>query len=109
MANSHYTFHSEQIVSHYNQKRNGKPSGQTRRNVVDIKNNVGTKSVNVYDASGKQMQTNSKQLNAGEIIKIKANVFIPGLFKDCQGNSCKKAIQNSPKSRKNRKTRKQRK
>ena len=107
---SHYTFHSEQIVSHYNKNSNGKPSGQTRRNVVDIKNNTGTKAVNIYDASGKQIQTNSKPLNQGEIEKIKANIFIPGLFKDCEGNSCKKAVQNGPKSRKNRcKTRKQRK
>ena len=106
---SHYTFHSEQIVSHYNQKTNGKPSGQTRRNVVDIKNNTGTKAVNIYDASGKQIQTNSKPLNAEEITNIKANIFIPGLFKDCEGNSCKKAVQTGPKSHKNRKTRKQRK
>jgi hypothetical protein len=107
-ADPHYTFHSEQIASHYTSK-NGKPSGQTRRNVVDIQNNTGTKSVNVYDASGKQIQANSKPLNQEEIQKIRANIFIPGLFNDCQGKPCKKAIQNGSKTRKNRKTRKQRK
>ncbi len=112
-ADSHYTFHSEQIASHYTSK-NGKPSGQTRRNVVDIQNNTGTKSVNVYDASGKQIQTNSKPLNQEEIQKIRAKIFIPGLFNDCQGEPCN-AIRNarhggkSRKARKARKTRKARK
>lgn len=101
-ADSHYTFHSEQIASHYTSK-NGKPSGQTRRNVVDIQNNTGTKSVNIYDASGKQIQTNSKPLNQEEIEKIRANIFIPGLFNDCQGKPCN-AIRNVRKARKSRRS-----
>jgi hypothetical protein len=109
-ADSHYTFHSEQIASHYTSK-NGKPSGQTRRNVVDIQNNTGTKSVNVYDASGKQIQTNSKPLNQEEIQKIRANIFIPGLFNDCQEKPCNaiRNVRHGGKSRKARKTRKTRK
>jgi hypothetical protein len=75
---NHFSYHSEQVHSDF---RNGK--GQTRRNIVDVKNGAGTKSVEVYDASGKVKTKKEKVLTESELNCIKRNQFIPGLFKDC--------------------------
>jgi hypothetical protein len=75
---NHFSYHSEQVHSDFH---NGK--GQTRRNVVDVKNGKGTKSVEVYDASGKVKNRKEKVLTDTELSCIKRNQFIPGLFKDC--------------------------
>jgi hypothetical protein len=75
---NHFSYHSEQVHSDFH---NGK--GQTRRNIVDVKNGAGTKSVEVYDASGKVKSRKEKVLTDTELGCIKRNQFIPGLFKDC--------------------------
>ena len=75
---NHFSYHSEQVHSDFH---NGK--GQTRRNIVDVKNGAGTKSVEVYDASGKVKNRKEKTLTESELSCIKRNQFIPGLFKDC--------------------------
>lgn len=75
---NHFSYHSEQVHSEF---RNGK--GQTRRNVVNVKDGKGIKSVELYDASGKVKGRKEKVLTAKELNCIKTNQFIPGLFKDC--------------------------
>ena len=74
----HFSYHSEQIHSSF---MNGK--GQTRRNIVNIKNGKGTKAIETYTANGKLINRNEKQLNETEVYSIRNNKFIPGLFKDC--------------------------
>jgi YD repeat-containing protein len=104
MDNSpHYNYHSEEIVSHYT-ANNGRSKGNTRRNVVDVHNNAGTKSVNTYDASGKLVHQASKPLNEVEIQNIKSRIFMPGLFKDVNKDNKTSAIKTMRKNR--RKTRK---
>jgi hypothetical protein len=75
---NHFSYHSEQVHSAY---VNGK--GQTRRNIVDIKDGKGMKAVETYTVDGKLKQRNEKQLTANELDCIQKNKFIPGLFKDC--------------------------
>ena len=75
---NHYSYHSEQVHSAF---ANGK--GQTRRNIVDIKNGHGYKSVEIYRVDGTQIQRVEKHLSKSELDCIKRNKFIPGLFKDC--------------------------
>ena len=77
-ARKHFSYHSEQVHSAF---VNGR--GQTRRNIVSIANGKGKKIVETYDAAGKKVDRKEKALNAGELKKIGANQFIPGLFKDC--------------------------
>lgn len=74
MSSQKFDYHSEQI----NSKNN-----KTRRNIVNIANNKGTKRVEEYDSQGKIIHTREKPLNSSEIGKIKNNIFIPGLFKNC--------------------------
>jgi hypothetical protein len=74
----HFSYHSEQVHSVF-----VKGKGQTRRNVVDIKNGQGTKAVETYSVDGKLRRRNEKQLTPAELDCIKRNKFIPGLFKDC--------------------------
>jgi hypothetical protein len=74
-----FNYHSEQV----NQNEN-----KTRKNIVNIKNNKGTKRVEEYDSAGKLIRKSEKPLSKPQIRKIKKNIFIPGLFKDCIGNSC---------------------
>lgn len=71
-----FAFHSEQVHSTY---ENGEQ--QTKKNVVNIKNGKGTKTVTVMK-NGKT-KSSTKKLNTAEIKKIKQNQFIPGLFKPC--------------------------
>ena len=78
MSMNHFSYHSEQVHSEF---RNGK--GQTRRNIVNVKNGKGTKSVELYDVSGNIKNRKEKALSAKELSCIKGNKFIPGLFKDC--------------------------
>lgn len=74
----HFSYHSEQVHSAF---QNGK--GQTRRNIVDIKEGKGTKAVETYDVNGKRVSRQEKTLTASELECIQKNKFIPGLFKDC--------------------------
>jgi hypothetical protein len=75
---NHFSYHSEQVHSVF---VNGK--GQTRRNIVDIKDGKGIKAVETYTVDGKRKQRNEKQLTSNELECIQKNKFIPGLFKDC--------------------------
>ena len=75
---NHFSYHSEQIHSAF---KNGK--GQTRRNVVDIKNGKGYKAVETYQADGKRKSRVQKDLSIQELQCIQKSKFIPGLFKDC--------------------------
>jgi 2-methylcitrate dehydratase PrpD len=74
----HFSYHSEQVHSTF---ENGK--GQTRRNVVDIKNGKGTKAVEEYKPDGTRKNRKEKALTQKELECIKKGKFIPGLFKDC--------------------------
>jgi hypothetical protein len=69
-----FHYHSEQIHS---------TKGQTRRNIVNIKNGKGYKAVETYDKRGKLVNKTRKNLKKSEMSCIKKNKFIPGLFKDC--------------------------
>lgn len=73
-----FTYHSEQVHSTF---ENGK--GQTRRNVVNIKNGKGTKAVEEYSADGTRKNRKEKELTAKELECIQKGQFIPGLFRDC--------------------------
>lgn len=79
----HFAYHSEQMHSSF---VNGK--GQTRRNIVSIANGKGKKVVETYNAAGKALHRKEKKLSAEEMKKIGANIFIPGLFKDCEAKGC---------------------
>jgi hypothetical protein len=74
----HFSYHSEQVHSAFT-----KGKGETRRNVVSIKDGKGFKAVEVYRADGKVKTRKEKQLTTSELDCIKRNKFIPGLFKDC--------------------------
>jgi hypothetical protein len=74
----HFSFHSEQVHSAF---ENGK--GQTRRNIVDIKNGEGYKAVETYTAKGDLKGRKEKKLTKEELECIQKNKFVPGLFKDC--------------------------
>jgi len=73
-----FTYHSEQVHSVF---KNGK--GQTRRNIVDIKNGEGYKAVETYTAKGDLKGRKEKKLTKEELECIQKNKFVPGLFKDC--------------------------
>jgi hypothetical protein len=88
-----FSYKSEQVHSVF-----VKGKGQTRRNIVDIKNGQGIKAVETYTVDGKLKDRNEKQLTQTELDCIKRNKFVPGLFKDCI-----KPLKSSNKSRKTRK------
>ena len=69
-----FNYHSEQV--------NANPN-KTRKNIVNISNNKGTKRVEEYDSTGALIHEVEKPLTKPQIHKIKNNIFIPGLFKDC--------------------------
>jgi hypothetical protein len=75
---NHFSYHSEQVHSTF---QNGR--GETRRNIVSIKNGKGYKAVETYTAEGKLKKKTQKDLTASELGCIQRNKFIPGLFKDC--------------------------
>lgn len=96
----HFSYHSEQVHSAF---QNGK--GQTRRNIVDIKDGKGTKAVETYDANGKRLSRQEKKLTASELDCIQRNKFVPGLFKDCVKplqSSRTKPLRSSAKTRRRR-------
>ena len=74
----HFSYHSEQVHSVFQ-----KGKGQTRRNIVDIKDGKGTKAVETYDVNGKRISRKEKNLTSSELECIQRNKFVPGLFKDC--------------------------
>ncbi len=74
----HFSYHSEQVHSSFQ-----KGKGQTRRNIVDIKDGKGSKAVETYDVNGKRISRQEKKLTSSELECIQRNKFIPGLFKDC--------------------------
>lgn len=73
-----FSYHSEQVHSTFH-----KGKGETRRNIVDIKNGKGVKAVETYDASGARKSRKEKKLTPKELACIRRNKFIPGLFRDC--------------------------
>lgn len=75
---NHFSYHSEQVHSSF---QNGR--GETRRNIVSIRDGKGTKAVETYKADGSLLQRNEKHLTQTELDCIQRNKFIPGLFKDC--------------------------
>jgi len=74
----HFSYHSDQTHAMF---RNGK--GQTRRNIVSVKDGKGKKIVEFYDVDGKQVKHSEKSLTQKELDHIQQNRFIPGLFKNC--------------------------
>lgn len=93
----HFSYHSEQVHSFY---EDGK--GQTRRNVVDIKDGKGIKAVETYAVDGTLKSRKEKHLTSTELECIKKNKFVPGLFKDCI-----RPLKNNTSTRKARPKRKQ--
>ena len=75
---NHFSYHSEQVHSTF---QNGK--GETRRNIVSIKDGKGYKAVETYKADGTLKKKSQKDLTASELACIERNKFIPGLFQDC--------------------------
>jgi hypothetical protein len=75
---SHFSYHSEQVHSAF---ANGR--GETRRNIVNIKNGKGYKAVETYGSNGKVKTKKRIPLKPKELACIRRNKFIPGLFKDC--------------------------
>jgi hypothetical protein len=73
-----FIYSSEQSISTY---RHGK--GQTRRNIVSIRDGKGIKAVETYTSDGKYLNRKEKPLTEKELECIQKNKFIPGLFKDC--------------------------
>jgi hypothetical protein len=73
-----FSYHSEQVHSTFEKGR-----GQTRRNIVNIRNGKGTKAVEVYSADGTKQSRKEKDLTPKELDCIRRNKFVPGLFKDC--------------------------
>ena len=73
-----FSYHSEQVHSLF---KHGK--GQTRRNIVSIRNGKGTKAVETYTANGKQVKRKELPLTRTELECIQSNTFVPGLFKEC--------------------------
>ena len=69
-----FNYHSEQINSNNN---------RTHKKIVAIENNKGVKRVEEYDSTGSLIHNIEKPLNKTQISKIKQNIFIPALFKDC--------------------------
>ncbi len=74
MTLEHFHYHSEEVKA--------TPEG-AQRNIVEIKNGRGSKSVVKYNAKGAVTQKKSKTLSSSEIKNIKGRKFMPGLFKDC--------------------------
>lgn len=73
-----FQYHSEQLNTNKN---------KTRRNIVTITNGKGSKRVEEYDSRGERIYEVEKPLTPSQINKIKKSIFIPGLFKDCCGES----------------------
>ena len=92
MKNSKFAYHSEQVHSSFH---NGE--GQTKVNVVNIRNGKGTKSVTMRNKRGKVVSKSTKALTQKEIDCIRNCQFIPGLFRDCQ--SCMENVQSVRKMR----------
>jgi hypothetical protein len=55
---------------------------------VTIKNGKGYKSVTKY-RKGKKVRTIKKPIHKSHIALIRLGKFIPGLFEDCKGKTCK--------------------
>ena len=73
-----FFFHSEQVHAVV---KNG--HHKTRRNIVTVKGNKGTKKIEVLDTKhGKKVKKNSKSLTKKEIKNIRKGVFMPKLFRD---------------------------
>jgi len=73
-----FSYHSEQVHSLF---KHGK--GQTRRNIVSIRNGKGIKAVETYSMDGKHLKRKELPLTDKELQCIAKNKFVPGLFKDC--------------------------
>ena len=72
---------------HYHSEQVRKVKNKTRRNIVNIESNKGTKSFVEYNAKGTITKQNTKPLSAEEIANIKNYRFMPNLFKDVQPRS----------------------
>ena len=71
-----FVYHSEQVHSTF---ENG--AMKTKKNIVNIENGKGTKTVTMVTNGNSRSST--KKLSAAEIRKIRKNEFIPKLFKSC--------------------------
>ncbi len=73
---SAFVYHSEQTHSSL---LNGE--AQVKKNIVDIKNGKGTKTVK-YIENGKE-RTATRKITPSEMKKIKQGIFVPKLFQPC--------------------------
>jgi hypothetical protein len=73
---SAFVYHSEQTHS---SMVNGKT--QVKKNIVNIENGKGTKTVK-YIEDGKQ-RTATRKITPAEMKKIKQGIFVPRLFQPC--------------------------
>jgi hypothetical protein len=74
----HFSYASSQV--------HNTPEG-SRENRVEVSNGKGFKEVVKRNSSGKVIHKKRKTLKASEIANIKANRFMPGLFKSCSKTS----------------------
>lgn len=76
MSDKKFSYHSEQV---HTSMVNGEV--QEKRNIVDIQNGKGTKTV-IVSTNG-QPRSSTKKLSKSQIKKIKNEQFVPKLFKPC--------------------------
>lgn len=79
-----FEYHSQQIHSSFVRGK-----GRTKVQTVSIKGKKGTKSVEYRDRQGRVTRKSSKRLTKKEMDCIERCQFIPGLFKDCQRETCR--------------------
>ena len=75
-----FSYHSNQIHT---------VNGNTRENIVHIKNGKGVKVIK--QSTGNETNVNKKPLTRKEISKIRNNTFIPGLFNMRPNNKTRRA------------------
>lgn len=80
LAKSGFTFYS---VQEHSNLVNGK--GKTVRKEVNINNEKGTKTVIMRNERGKTRRSTVK-IGENELEKIRRNIFVPGLFRECIDN-----------------------
>jgi hypothetical protein len=70
-----FKYHSEETRS---VSVNGE--GRTRKNIVEVNGNSGTKRVEQWSSNGTKIGESEHELTADEIANIQARKFMPGLF-----------------------------
>jgi len=72
-----FIYHSEH-TSYTSHPEDKTPYG--KRTVVNVKNGVGEKSLEVLGKNGKIIKTNTHKLKAKELSEVKQGIYVPGLW-----------------------------